>query len=1496
MMNTTKTTKRGAGMSRSESAARILAAAVAVLAVLLVPSVACASFTRPFLRQITRAEAASGLECQLEASPCLSPHGVAVDEANHLWVGDATSGGNSLDEFEPAENAKGEQTTSKFIQELPLDASTAPDSVAIERSTGRLYITGSNHEGSEHYVEVFSSAGVFVEQWTRRFPSPSHIVAGPTANVIYVSEAGSGHALVKLNSKGEEVAFSASEPYIKGAKGGEIVGTPPGLLGGCGAEKTFESFTNLTYPGELAVDAAGDIYVVTPKCESEAVVLEYRAGGEFVRSINVAEAPIPGETPGAPEGVAVDPVSGHVLVAVGTDSKPPEGWVDEFDGTTGKFLDQMSEVQVEVSPGVREPQRMKSAGELAGDGDGDVYVVDFKGHAVDVFGPGRFLPTLTVGEAGGVGRESVVLGGSVNPEGFKLTECVFEYVPQGEFEHEGFTGAGLKEVSCSPSAAAINATGKLAEAHPVTADVAGLASGTTYEFRLVASSEGALGGTAASSPLGFTALHAPVVLSSSVSNLSSTFVDLAAQIDPDGAGTRYHFEYDTTPYTGGEQHGVSVPAGGVAIGAGGPSGSSPESVLQHLSGLQPGTSYHFRVVAENEIEGKQEVTDGPDEVFATLPALEPGLPDGRAYELVTPAVKQGGSDLFAVPPSSSEFENKDVGAPSQSGEGFLLETFAAFGPFPSAGHSAYVFRREPGGWGYASLASPTLGLQSINETVFDPGDLSRVAVNDNIGAAAGEGGSRLTSLTGPPAGPYTSLHADPPHHASEGEHGAEGTQVVGGSRDLGVLILESQTREGQTNDACGVTKVKHGAVLCEWAGGYEEGPGGEPQAELKLVDTNSEGSLPGSCGATLGASGTGGAGTAHDACLESGGEVFFTAPDPFAKGAGLGCWEEKAGVQVNPPQLYLRADGHTIKLSAPEAGVKEGGKAPAEYPAAYVGASEDGSKVFFLTETELTNEAVKLGLHDKELYECEITIEAEAPGCRLTRISAGAPGYQAAFGTGSLSAATGTGTLTKGSEEVAEVLTSAGSFAVGQDIAGPGISAGTTITAVGAGTLSLSDPATLAGSAAVLQAGSPVISELTTSAGAFAVGREIEGAGIPAGATITQLSAGTLTLSAPATLAGSAVVLHSNGPHLLTVPAVAAQGSAVYFTAFGALASGAPPQPNGGSLVNLYHYDTTTNITSYVTTVNETDFPSTGGCSGALGLVAVCSVANWYTTPDGRFLLFATTRELKPGYSTTGPCRLPNRQGEFNGHCDELYRYDASDGSLVCVSCNPGGAAPVSNAEFARSAPRTPASAPVRAMTNEGAYVFFDTADALVPQDSNNTLDVYEWHEGKLALISSGSDPAPSFLLGTSPYTTPGGETIEAGNIFIGTHANLVPSQDTESQGNIFDARICLPEDPCIPPPAGETAPCQDGSCQIPPPAPGEPIVKSFGWSYGVGNITPGLEAPLPPKPTAAQIRAKQLAAALKLCKKDRSKKKRANCERTARRRYGAPKPRKARQ
>jgi hypothetical protein len=59
---------------------------------------------------------------------------------------------------------------------------------------------------------------------------------------------------------------------------------------------------------------------------------------------------------------------------------------------------------------------------------------------------------------------------------------------------------------------------------------------------------------------------------------------------------------------------------------------------------------------------------------------------------------------------------------------------------------------------------------------------------------------------------------------------------------------------------------------------------------------------------------------------------------------------------------------------------------------------------------------------------------------------------------------------------------------------------------------------------------------------------------------------------------------------------------------------------------------------------------------------------------------------------------------------------------------------------------------------------------------------------------------------------------------------------------------------------------------------------------HGAGNVNAPVVVPL----TAAQIRAKALAKALKACKKDHVGRKRKACETTARRRYGPVKAKKS--
>src|SRR6202012_3979145 len=57
-----------------------------------------------------------------------------------------------------------------------------------------------------------------------------------------------------------------------------------------------------------------------------------------------------------------------------------------------------------------------------------------------------------------------------------------------------------------------------------------------------------------------------------------------------------------------------------------------------VSGLEPGTAYRFRVIAESACKGSEQapcVTAGAPVGFSTYPEASAVLPDGRAYELVS---------------------------------------------------------------------------------------------------------------------------------------------------------------------------------------------------------------------------------------------------------------------------------------------------------------------------------------------------------------------------------------------------------------------------------------------------------------------------------------------------------------------------------------------------------------------------------------------------------------------------------------------------------------------------------------------------------------------------------------------------------------------------------------------------------------------------------------------------------------------------------------------
>lgn len=164
-------------------------------------------------------------------------------------------------------------------------------------------------------------------------------------------------------------------------------------------------------------------------------------------------------------------------------------------------------------------------------------------------------------------------------------------------------------------------TGSVGQA--VEAELSGLPPSATYTFCLLARNEA--GETAVSVSRTFTTLTvAPTIEAESSSNVGSSSVSLSARIDPSRSASVYFFEYGTSVAYGSVTATESL-------------GAEPETVgvLANVSGLQAGTLYHFRVVARN---ASGETSYGADTTFTTYPAAVPGLPEGRFYELVSPAL------------------------------------------------------------------------------------------------------------------------------------------------------------------------------------------------------------------------------------------------------------------------------------------------------------------------------------------------------------------------------------------------------------------------------------------------------------------------------------------------------------------------------------------------------------------------------------------------------------------------------------------------------------------------------------------------------------------------------------------------------------------------------------------------------------------------------------------------------------------------------------------
>lgn len=379
-----------------------------------------------------------------------------------------------------------------------------------------------------------------------------------------------------------------------------------------------------------------------------------------------------------------------------------------------------------------------------------------------------------------------------------------------------------------------------------------------------------------------------------------------------------------------------------------------------------------------------------------------------------------------------------------------------------------------------------------------------------------------------------------------------------------------------------------------------------------------------------------------------------------------------------------------------------------------------------------------------------------------------------------------------------------------------------------------------------------------------------------------------------------------------TIPGAGVDASYVYFVANGVLAPGGTPgnceeeqRKHPGEACNLYvRHD---GVTTFIARLAGGDVKDWAGGGNE---IAELNAVTARVSPNGRYLTFMSATVLT-GYE--------NRDARSGAADAEVYLYDAQEGRLVCASCNPTGARPagttvstsqlvgsslLEGAWFAATTPNWTAiegggflgikARYQRRYLSDSGRLFFEASDALVPQDINGTMDVYEYEPagvgscseasttfsatsgGCVGLVSSGSSADESAFVDAS---------VTGDDVFFLTTEKLV-SSDTDSALDVYDAHACGTGWSCVSEQVSSSACTTADACRVAPsPQPasfGAPASATFA---GAGNVS--TRGPVGSVKGRSLTRAQKLAGALRACRKTRGKRRRTVCERRARRRYG---------
>jgi WD40-like Beta Propeller Repeat len=597
--------------------------------------------------------------------------GMAVD-GGELYVFAGSSTAENIDKFDAA--------TGAFVAQFPKfpSPSTPPSyfdfhqGFAVGHGGGEVeeYIAGDENteSGPKGLLAVFNAGGKFQGVWNGSDTPSKGFGCFECGGLGGVAADSSGNPLTNGLVYVLDPSHDVVDVFEPKAGGGEkyltqLTGPEPGV-----------PFTRLGAGASdsIAVDqSSGDVLVLDGQ---EAVdIFEPTALGEYTLLRRLTGTP--GGAFQRATGVAVDASNGDIYVL-----EEGRGLVDQFD-STGGYLGYLT------GRGTLASSSSYVVSMAIDPTTHDLYVGDRDAnngsYAVDVFGPDIVIPNVSTEAASSVKSESATLHGAVDPDAAGAATCRFEWG----------TSSSLGEVApCEPEAVA-NGNSPVA----VHANLSALAPDTTYFYRLQASNANGTNPGEAYQDQQFTT-PGPGIHQESAANVTSASATLGASIDPDNAPTSYYFQYGKSL-----EYETSLPAApGVSLGF----GKGDVAVSVHLQGLTAGTVYHYRVVAVSNPGGEAITAEGRDQTFTTQAGgAEIALPDGRQWEMVSPPNKQGAA-INAI----GVFSGSDIQAAANGG-GITYTATAPFVANPAGSRSVEATqvlstRSAPGSWATSDISLP----------------------------------------------------------------------------------------------------------------------------------------------------------------------------------------------------------------------------------------------------------------------------------------------------------------------------------------------------------------------------------------------------------------------------------------------------------------------------------------------------------------------------------------------------------------------------------------------------------------------------------------------------------------------------------------------------------------------------------------------------------------------------------------------------------------------